>query len=57
MSVTVKLAEPETDVPPPLRLMVVLCALMGFAAISTDFYLPAMPMMGRALHADAVRWN
>jgi len=30
--------------------MVVLCALMGFASISTDFYLPAMPVMARALH-------
>ena len=37
----------------PLRLMAVLCALMGFASISTDFYLPAMPAMGHALHASA----
>src|SRR4051812_50044562 len=26
---------------------------MGFASISTDLYLPAMPAMGRALGADA----
>lgn len=32
----------------PLRLMAVLCALMGFASISTDFYLPAMPTMAHA---------
>ncbi|MEY4761163.1 MAG: hypothetical protein RLZZ200_1019 [Pseudomonadota bacterium] len=37
----------------PLRLMAVLCTLMGFASISTDFYLPAMPTMARDLHADA----
>jgi DHA1 family bicyclomycin/chloramphenicol resistance-like MFS transporter len=30
-----------------------LSALMGFASISTDLYLPAMPEMGRALGADA----
>jgi len=28
--------------------MAVLCALMGFASISTDFYLPAMPTMAHA---------
>ncbi|EGD57849.1 major facilitator superfamily permease [Novosphingobium nitrogenifigens DSM 19370] len=33
--------------------MAVLCALMGFASISTDFYLPAMPTIAQALHADA----
>ena len=26
---------------------------MGFASISTDLYLPAMPAMGRSLGADA----
>lgn len=31
----------------------VLSALMGFASISTDFYLPAMPAMSTSLHADA----
>jgi DHA1 family bicyclomycin/chloramphenicol resistance-like MFS transporter len=31
----------------------VLSALMGFASISTDFYLPALPTMAAALHADA----
>jgi DHA1 family bicyclomycin/chloramphenicol resistance-like MFS transporter len=52
MSVTVTRIEADQPAAPPLRLMV-LCALMGFASISTDFYLPAMPTMGKALHADA----
>ena len=32
---------------------------MGFASISTDLYLPAMPAMGRALRADGrtVEWT
>jgi len=34
----------------PLRLLIILCTLMGFASISTDFYLPAMPVMEVALH-------
>ncbi|MXV36895.1 MULTISPECIES: multidrug effflux MFS transporter [unclassified Saccharibacter] len=34
------------------RLLAVLSLLMGFAAISTDFYLPAMPAMARSLHAS-----
>lgn len=37
----------------------VLSLLMGFASISTDIYLPAMPAMGRALLASpgAVEWT
>jgi MFS transporter, DHA1 family, multidrug resistance protein len=35
------------------RLLAILSLLMGFASISTDLYLPAMPAMGLALHADA----
>jgi DHA1 family bicyclomycin/chloramphenicol resistance-like MFS transporter len=35
------------------RVLAILSALMGFASISTDLYLPAMPAMGRALRADA----
>jgi DHA1 family bicyclomycin/chloramphenicol resistance-like MFS transporter len=35
-----------------LWLLAVLSLLMGFASISTDLYLPAMPAMSRALHAD-----
>lgn len=35
----------------PLRLLGILSILMGFAAISTDFYLPAMPTMSQALQA------
>jgi len=35
------------------RVLILLSALMGFASISTDLYLPAMPAMGQALGADA----
>ena len=35
-----------------LRLLAVLSALMGFASISTDLYLPAMPTMAKAFRAD-----
>jgi DHA1 family bicyclomycin/chloramphenicol resistance-like MFS transporter len=35
-----------------VRILAVLSALMAFASISTDLYLPAMPLMGTALHAD-----
>lgn len=35
------------------RVLALLSALMGFASISTDLYLPAMPEMGRALGASA----
>jgi len=35
------------------RVLATLSVLMGFASISTDLYLPAMPAMGRTLHADA----
>lgn len=44
---------PETAKPPSWRVLAILSTLMGFASISTDLYLPAMPGMGRALHADA----
>ena len=41
------------------RVLTVLSALMGFASISTDFYLPAMPAMGRTLGAStgAIEWT
>ena len=29
-----------------------LSALLGFASISTDFYLPALPTMASSLHSD-----
>jgi MFS transporter, DHA1 family, multidrug resistance protein len=35
------------------RVFAVLSALMGFASISTDFYLPALPAMATALGANA----
>jgi DHA1 family bicyclomycin/chloramphenicol resistance-like MFS transporter len=39
--------------------LAILAALMGFASISTDLYLPAMPAMGRTLNASAgsVEWT
>jgi MFS transporter, DHA1 family, multidrug resistance protein len=41
------------------RVLAILSALMGFASISTDLYLPAMPAMGRALGArpGIVEWT
>lgn len=39
--------------PTSWHILGVLSALMGFGAISTDFYLPAMPSMAKALNADA----
>lgn len=44
---------PDRASAPPRRVLAVLATLMGFASISTDLYLPAMPAMGRALGADA----
>lgn len=38
---------------PGWYLLAVLSLLMGFASISTDLYLPAMPEMGRSLGTDA----
>lgn len=35
-----------------LRILVVLSALMAFASISTDLYLPAMPALTTAFHTD-----
>lgn len=44
---------PEAERPATRRhVLTVLSALMGFASISTDLYLPAMPEMGRDLSAD-----
>ncbi|SNB78611.1 MFS transporter, DHA1 family, bicyclomycin/chloramphenicol resistance protein [Arboricoccus pini] len=34
------------------QVLAILSTLMGFASISTDLYLPAMPAMSRSLHAD-----
>src|SRR5436190_19440788 len=41
------------------RVLGILSALMGFASISTDLYLPAMPAMGREFGANpgAVEWT
>lgn len=35
-----------------LRLLLILSALMSFASISTDMYLPALPTIGRELHTS-----
>lgn len=43
----------SVSAPPGRQVLAVLSLLMGFASISTDLYLPAMPAMSRALHADA----
>ncbi|NTG90642.1 multidrug effflux MFS transporter [Agrobacterium rhizogenes] len=37
----------------PWRILATLSALLGFASISTDFYLPAMPTMALSLGASA----
>jgi DHA1 family bicyclomycin/chloramphenicol resistance-like MFS transporter len=44
---------------PGWYVLAVLSLLMGFASISTDLYLPAMPQMSRSLHADAgmIEWT
>jgi DHA1 family bicyclomycin/chloramphenicol resistance-like MFS transporter len=34
------------------RILVILSALMAFASLSTDMYLPALPALGAALGAD-----
>jgi DHA1 family bicyclomycin/chloramphenicol resistance-like MFS transporter len=39
--------------PDGLRGRLVISALLAFGSISTDLYLPALPDIGRALHADA----
>lgn len=55
--------ERETDFftssTPRWYVLAVLSLLMGFASISTDLYLPAMPAMGRSLHANTgmVEWT
>ena len=36
------------------RVLAILSTLMGFASISTDLYLPAMPAMSRALGSNTV---
>ncbi|NIJ75542.1 DHA1 family bicyclomycin/chloramphenicol resistance-like MFS transporter [Xanthomonas campestris] len=35
-----------------LRVLLILSALMSFASVSTDMYLPALPTIGRALHTS-----
>jgi MFS transporter, DHA1 family, multidrug resistance protein len=40
------------DADQPRHILVLLSLLMAFASISTDLYLPAMPVMAQALHAS-----
>jgi DHA1 family bicyclomycin/chloramphenicol resistance-like MFS transporter len=35
------------------RVLAILTALMGFASLSTDLFLPALPSIATALHANA----
>ena len=44
----------QAESPPShsLRILLILSALMAFASISTDLYLPAMPEMASSLHAS-----
>jgi DHA1 family bicyclomycin/chloramphenicol resistance-like MFS transporter len=35
-----------------MMVLAILSALMGFASISTDLYLPALPTMAGALHSN-----
>ena len=44
--------EPTPSEEHDLRLLVVLGTLLGFASISTDLYLPALPRMAEALGAE-----
>ena len=45
--------EPAHPTKHGVRVIMILSILLGFASISTDLYLPAMPAMGRSLNADA----
>jgi len=44
---------------PRLRTLAILCALMAFGPLSTDFYLPALPAMAASLHSThgAMEWT
>lgn len=50
---TEKLAAPVREQRQSMWILAILSTLMAFASISTDLYLPALPAMGRALHAGA----
>lgn len=50
----VALADASTNtVEHGLRVLLILSALLAFASISTDLYLPAMPVMATSLHASS----
>lgn len=53
MSVDSKSTIHKVDPGPRWHVLAVLSLLMGFAAISTDLYLPAMPAMAESLNAEA----
>jgi DHA1 family bicyclomycin/chloramphenicol resistance-like MFS transporter len=50
VSLTADIEAPRRSI--DLRLLLNLSALMSFASISTDMYLPALPNITRALHTD-----
>lgn len=45
----------EARHPKEIRILIILSALMSFASISTDLYLPALPTLAAELHAQAGR--
>ena len=47
------MAKPQPSDKQSLWILATLSALMAFASISTDLYLPAMPAMAKSLHANA----
>lgn len=56
MSDTTKIASttsPQAATQGDIRTLAILSALMSFASISTDLYLPAMPAIAAELHQDA----
>ncbi|WBI81547.1 Bcr/CflA family multidrug efflux MFS transporter [Pseudomonas aeruginosa] len=52
---TPALATHEARHPKELRILIILSALMSFASISTDLYLPALPTLAAELHAQTGR--
>ena len=53
---TAKAPDPQESLIRPgteLRLLLILSALMSFASVSTDMYLPALPTIGRDLHTNS----
>jgi len=49
----IKTATHPPDLKTGIAFIVILSALMAFTSLSTDIYLPAMPVMSAALHGDS----